>query len=127
MNHDLLDDIELAVRNARPRIDLDTYIRTLRIIDNDIEARVSAARASAAHFLAFVKTFHKREFDSVYCEREWRSIASFRFDHKDVAMIVLPTRVNKRSYFKPFVSEKAGGIGLPRNIPIVPWEALVES
>jgi hypothetical protein len=74
--------------------------------------------------LAFVKIFANDEFSAIYCEREWRSTNPFRFTIDDVAMIVLPGVVENRRYFDEFVSGSSEGV--PRSIPIVPWEDLIE-
>jgi len=93
----------------------------------DIEDAVTAARQSLRAFLAFVKTFNQRQSASIYCEREWRSIKAFPFRPNDVAMIVLPTKdVSGVSHFKRFVTEGARSLRIPRSIPVVPWEDLVE-
>jgi hypothetical protein len=75
--------------------------------------------------LAFVKTFALDEFSTIYCEREWRSTTAFRFQLEDVAMIVLP-RTGDTNLFGQFVQEVVPPLGLPRSVPIVPWEDLVE-
>ncbi|HLF84543.1 MAG TPA: abortive infection system antitoxin AbiGi family protein [Blastocatellia bacterium] len=77
-------------------------------------------------FVAFVKTFQKDEFGSIYCEREWRALEAFRFAYHDVAMIVLPHGHAEDSYFKDFVNRVVPELQLPRSIPVVPWEDLVE-
>jgi len=74
--------------------------------------------------LAFVKTFGQNEFSTVYCEREWRSTREFTFELDDVAMIVLPKQGADPSFFDKFVKQKT--VKVPRSIPIVPWEDLVE-
>ncbi|MFO8072830.1 MAG: abortive infection system antitoxin AbiGi family protein [Polyangia bacterium] len=74
--------------------------------------------------LPFLKTFAVDEFDTIYCEREWRSVSPFRFDADDVAMVVLP-RGGKPDYFEDFLG-KAEDFGIHRGIPVVPWEDLIE-
>lgn len=68
----------------------------------------------------FIKTFTNEEFDSIYCEREWRNDKDFIFDIDDVAMIVIP-RTDK--YLEKFIAEFQH---LPRTIPIIAWEDLIE-
>lgn len=92
-----------------------------------IDFAIEDSRESFQKFLAFVKTFDTDEFSTVYCEREWRSVSSLRFAYGDVAMIVLPKKVEKQSFFKKFVSETSKRLKLPRSIPMVPWEDIVES
>jgi len=89
-------------------------------IGEDAERAQSELRDS----LAFVKTFSQNEFSTVYCEREWRSTEEFTFELDDVAMIVLPKLGADPSFFDDFVKRKIAAV--PRSIPIVPWEDLVE-
>jgi hypothetical protein len=80
------------------------------------------ARKHAAIAASFIKTFDDTEFDSIYTEREWRSISPFKFEYADVSMVVLP-RVD--GYFERFVAESES-IGLRKTVSIVAWEDLVE-
>ena len=84
------------------------------------------AEAGLRDLLSFVKTFEPREFASVYCEREWRSTRRFVFTSDDVAMIVLPREVNRRKYFVNFVRRSLPSLDVPRDVPVIPWEDLVE-
>jgi hypothetical protein len=124
---DLIGYLESDVEDAVADIDVHHYLWALRSEADDLETAVATAKTSIAQFLAFVKTFEADEFQSVYCEREWRAVNTFSFTYDDVAMIVLPERVGTRRYFKPFVASKAKQLSLPRAIPIVPWETLLES
>ncbi|HYM62894.1 MAG TPA: abortive infection system antitoxin AbiGi family protein [Thermoanaerobaculia bacterium] len=94
---------------------------------SEIEVAAEAAHLGLERFLAFVKTFTRREFRTVYCEREWRATKSFRFKYDDIAMIVLPKIAGKERYFEPFIAAEVRRLKLPRSIPVVPWEDLVES
>lgn len=86
----------------------------------------SKAMKGFQDLLAFVKTFKEPEFDSIYCEREWRSIRPFRFRTQDIAMIVLPRNVARKNYFAAFCKISGTRLKLPRTVPILPWEDLVE-
>jgi hypothetical protein len=122
-------EIEEAVRVFAPQIDRISILLELASIKNEAEkiaTFVEAARESLLQFAAYVKTFEKDEFATVYCEREWRALKSFNFSYQDVAMIVLPRCVGKRQYFEEFVTKVLPRINLSRSIPIVPWEDLVE-
>lgn len=72
--------------------------------------------------LAYIKTFDESEFDSIYCEREWRSTNSFKFTTDDVAIIVLPKNQDGFNYYDDFLSKTK----LPRKITIAAWEDLIE-
>jgi len=71
--------------------------------------------------LAHTKTFSKVEFDSIYCEREWRSTKPFKFTDDDVAMVILP-RKTRRNYFEEYVKDTK----LLPKVPITCWEDLIE-
>ncbi len=102
---------------------LDRSLDDLKDEAQSIDDGISDAKEGFSEFLAFVKTFDKEEFSSIYCEREWRSIKPFSFTVNDLAMIVLPKGGKGTSYFGDFVNSNTK---LPKSIPIVPWEDLVE-
>jgi len=122
-------EIAVAIYDFANQIDSIDILGTLSTIENEaeeIEAFVDEARKALLQFVAYVKTFQEDEFGTVYCEREWRSLKNFKFSYDDLAMIVLPRYVGKRQYFEEFVTKVVPRIKLPRSIPIVPWEDLVE-
>jgi hypothetical protein len=92
----------------------------------DISAVAQTARSRLEQFLAFVKTFASDQFSTIYCEREWRSTKPFPFTLSDVAMVVLPKTGGDKCLFDEFVSHASVTLRLPRSIPIVPWEDLIE-
>jgi len=96
----------------------------VRIGADMIKDGVKQAMANFDEVLAFVKSFERNEFQTIYCEREWRSISAFGFSYSDVAMIVLPKQDG--DYFSRFSSEDSVTLSVPRSLPIVPWEDLVE-
>jgi hypothetical protein len=93
---------------------------------DDLDHFAEKTRESFEKFLALVKTFAPDEFGTIYCEREWRALTAFRFESKDVAMVVVPRAVGKKPYFGPFTSSLSRSSLLPRSVPVVPWEDLVE-
>jgi hypothetical protein len=107
-------------------VDLSGEISDIQSEASYLISAVEDAKHSLQDFVAFIKTFDRSEFGTIYCEREWRSTSPFSFDLSDLAMIVLPKRVSKSRYFEPFAEKVAPKIGLPRRIPIIPWEDLVE-
>jgi hypothetical protein len=111
------DDLDLDVTNDLWEIGSEV---------DSIEETLSTARESLAKFVAFVKTFDRTEFATIYCEREWRSLREFRFQVDDIAMVVLPRKVGQVEYFRPFVETVAPGLRLPRRVPAVAWDDLVE-
>jgi hypothetical protein len=117
-------DVEDVVEGIH--IGLSDYINDIQCEVESIEDAISDARKSIEDFVAFVKTFEESEFSTVYCEREWRSTNAYRFKIDDLAMIVLPNVVGGKKYYKSFVEKVARNIKLPRRIPIVPWDDLVE-
>jgi hypothetical protein len=76
--------------------------------------------------LSLVKTFTPGEFQSIYCEREWRSNKTFSFSHDDLAMIVLPRKVGGDDYYTRFNQVRRRYLKLPMSVPVVPWEDLIE-
>ncbi|WP_418872392.1 abortive infection system antitoxin AbiGi family protein [Vibrio metoecus] len=69
-----------------------------------------------------MKTFDTTEFDSIYCEREWRSTQNFKFTFDDVAMLILPSEQEGFEFYTDFLSN----FDLPRGITVARWEDLVE-
>lgn len=120
--------------------DLDGYGESLEDLKRDLIAHDATiqeesaliqtfqdqARRSFQDFLAYVKTFDKSEFGTIYCEREWRSTNAFKFSPDEVAMIVLPKETDGAEYFDPFCKERVLDLDLPRATPVVPWEDLIE-
>ena len=107
-------------------VDIGSQVYDIQSAAQNVADAVSTAEEELQKFLAFVKTFGRSEFSTIYCEREWRSTKPFSFSEDDVAMIVLPKRSARGPYFENFVSRKARRLGVPRSIPVVPWEDLVE-
>lgn len=91
-----------------------------------IEHSIQSANDGFTKLLAFTKTFTQDEFSSIYCEREWRSLKQFNFTYDDIAMLVLPKTVSKYNYYTEFIREQVKKLNLPRRIPIVPWDDLIE-
>ena len=83
------------------------------------------AKKGIENLLSFVKSFKLDEFDTIYCERECAIRPQFRFSFADVAMVVMPSNAQEIEYLSPFI-EFAKSIKLPRRIPTVAWEDLVE-
>ena len=77
--------------------------------------------------MAFIKTFNNKEFDSIYAEREWRSISNFAFKDSDVAVILLPHEIagSKRDYYNDFIRRDIKYAGLKKDKVIV-WEDVVK-
>jgi hypothetical protein len=73
--------------------------------------------------LAFIKTFSTNEFESIYCEREWRSLNPYSFQLEDIALIIAP---RKGGYFDKLCNFIEKKIRLPRNISVNAWEDLIE-
>jgi len=116
-----LTDLEGDVEN--------TISLALAEIESEVQTigdTIHSASKTLRQFLAFVKTFQEHEFGTIYCEREWRALKTFRFTYDDLAMIVVPRRVARAEYFEPFVKRVTPKLKLPRSIPIVPWEDLIE-
>lgn len=85
----------------------------LNLVYKKLEERIKES-------LCFIKVFGQNEFDSVYCEREWRSIQMYNFSYDDIAMIIVP---KEDDAYSRFISQS----NIPRRIPIIPWEDLLEN
>lgn len=107
-------------------IDVSSEIANIECEVDSLETSIYNAKQSLEDFVAFVKTFDRSEFSTIYCEREWRSTRKYNFEINDVAMIILPKAVGGTKYFKNFVEKSAPKLKIPRRIPIVPWDDLVE-
>ncbi len=108
------------------------------LITNEIDEKVDSFSVSAAlenlgdgrdqigksyaDFLAYIKTFNESEFDTIYCEREWRSTSTFKFSIEDIAIIILPKRENNFDFYSHFLEN----MHLPRGIAVAAWEDLIE-
>jgi hypothetical protein len=90
-------------------------------------AQITQVRKNLGYVLAFVKTFQRKEFATIYAEREWRSIRPFRFKSTDIAMVVVPKCIAGKRYFDRFVKDVRPRLRLPSTVPVVPWEYLVET
>ena len=87
---------------------------------------MSDAKGSLEELTAFVKSFKPKEFATIYCEREWRTTRAWDFNIDDGAMIVVPRAENGKQYYRPFVEKFLPKQDVPRRIPVVPWDDLIE-
>ena len=81
---------------------------------------------SLSMILSFVKTIEEIELQTIYSEREWRSIQPFKFNYNDVAMVILPKKISNTNYFDKFIEGDIKELQIPRKIPIVTWDDLIE-
>ncbi|MBM2886568.1 hypothetical protein JFK97_19435 [Chromobacterium phragmitis] len=105
------NDIDESIDSSSVELELDC-----------IESCKESIEASYSHQLAYIKTFDESEFDSIYCEREWRSTKPFNFSKDDIAMIILPREQEGYNFYKKFLDEAK----LPREVTVGSWEDLVE-
>jgi hypothetical protein len=121
-------EIESALSDLESDIEADISLAVSEIegAAQSIEDAVDSVSETLRQFVAFVKTFQDDEFGTIYCEREWRALKAFSFSYDDLAMVVVPHRVGKTRYFDDFVKNVVPRLKLPRSLPIVPWEDLVE-
>lgn len=120
------------ITSAAESISVDDYGEDIEIDTSDVEAAAEdlqnyayEAQQSIHNFIAFIKTFERDQFNSIYCEREWRSVTDFNFSPEDIAMIIVPNQIGKIKYFEQIISE-VKKLKISRGTPIVPWEDLVE-
>lgn len=117
---------EFIAANGRTEKQVLALIKIISQQADFLDESLRGARDSFKNFLGLVKTFSPAEFGTIYCEREWRSFTSFKFNHDDVAMVVLPRTVGKGDYFQRFCESVSRALHLPATIPIVLWEDLIE-
>jgi len=123
---DIQSDVDEVQSEHDIDVDVSSAISDIEMNIDDVETYITDAKDSFKQFLAYIKTFEESEFGTIYCEREWRSTKTYSFEFDDVAMIVLPKKVGRNKYFDYFINRDMDRIGIPRTIPVVPWEDLVE-
>lgn len=101
-------------------VDIDTFSLSNEI--SYVEDANENVGIGYSNILAFIKTFDKSEFDTIYCEREWRSLDSFKFTVEDIAIIILPRNQDGFNFYEDFINNT----NLPRSITIAAWEDLIE-
>lgn len=130
--YDAISDIEANIwsienecENLQSTLDeLDEDIDTFSLYDEIkyLEDANESATVGYSNILAFIKTFDESEFDTIYCEREWRSLDSFKFTVEDIAIIILPRNQDGFNFYEDFINNT----NLPRSITIAAWEDLIE-
>jgi hypothetical protein len=96
------------------------YAEIFSLIE-DIQMSITASSSLLVDVLTYSKTFKPAsEFDTIYCEREWRATDDYNFMYPDIAMIVLPRR---GGYYKKFVEKHTE---LLQYFSVVAWEDLIE-
>lgn len=101
--------------------DLDPGEMSLEELElRSIKDLLKVSDKALSEVFAYIKTFTIKEFETIYCEREWRSTKPFKFDHADIAMIAVP---RSGGFFQRLINWLEAS-KIPRAIPIVPWEDL---
>lgn len=118
LSNDLDDVNEVLERGGLEEADFSSTEWEIDAVNDKIEE----AFDNYKEIISFVKTFDSSEFDSIYCEREWRSIECFDFTVDDIAMIVLPRNAEGENFYAQFIKET----DLPRTVSIACWEDLLE-
>ena len=114
---------KLSIENKK----LNIYKVALTYSSNIYHEKLNYVDKVLKYFLSFIKAIKDKDddFEKTYCEREWRSTEIFNFQYADVAMIVLPKSFFSDKYDYR-ITEFSNELNLPRSIPIIPWEDLVE-
>lgn len=120
---DLTDLRSMMISESEPYAESLSIRSELKALEADLEE----VRDSIRDVFAFTKTFEHREFQTIYSEREWRSVRPYRFAYSDVAMLVVPKREGRTRYYSHFLDVARTKINVPQAIPVVAWEDLVES
>lgn len=100
-------------------IDIDTSNVSSEI--DFLSENASTALGNLKDAMAFVKTFNANEFDTIYSEREWRSVNEYCFDWNHIEYIILP-RGGRNSYMTKFKRKDLIKLKVPNSIKILSWE-----
>lgn len=119
-----IESLQDKIDNALEENDIDDYIDISSVVSelDWIESAHNILNESFINFLAYIKTFDSTEFDSIYCEREWRSTINYSFSLNDIAIIVLPREQEGEQFYERFLTE----VDLPKTVTIACWEDLIE-
>lgn len=115
----LLLDIDAPVDNVEDEIEYDDTDILQEF--NEVDKLFAKGLSELRHLMSYVKTFEDSEFNTIYAEREWRSLKAFSFRWSDVDSIVLPL---KGGYFDKFESKYRNKFGIPKRVKIMTWEGL---
>ncbi len=117
---------------ASGQIPLEGHKAFLQIMTSDAQEEsatvaksVNRALDNIRGIIALFKSFDQSEFETIYCEREWRCDKSMHFTYDAIAMVILPRILENTDYYSKFLSEV--GPELPQTIPIIPWEDITEN
>lgn len=119
-----IDSIQEEIDKIIESNNLDDSVDTF-MVTSELEWINSAheiINESFQNFLAYIKTFDTTEFDSIYCEREWRNTKNYSFTAEDIAIIVLPKEQDGERFYERFLNE----VKLPKTVTIACWEDLIE-
>lgn len=97
--------------------DIDTS--SLSYVADEVSNIMQEALGDLENSLAFIKTFDKSEFDTIYSEREWRSVSSYNFKMSDISALILPAHMG---YYKKFSENFLKKLNLPNSIKLYQWE-----
>ncbi len=111
--------IESGMDRAGPEIDFDET--DIEQAFTDVDDLFSNGLTELKHLMSYVKTFSDSEFNTIYAEREWRSLSQFRFTWADIDSIVLP---KKGGYAHRFDAWKRGALKFPKQIKVKIWEEM---
>lgn len=90
------------------------------LIDS-IKTNVEICTSLFVDILTYSKSFEPtKEFETIYCEREWRATDDFHFTHDDIAMVLLPRR---GGFYNRFLEKSTD---FERKFSVVAWEDLIE-
>lgn len=88
---------------------------------NDVDMLITRGLIELKHLLSYVKTFSQPEFETIYAEREWRSLKAFNFKWSDIDSIILPKKGNFPAIFEKKFRKS---LGIPNRIKIKFFEEL---
>lgn len=117
---DMIEGVQSDIYSIFEENEIDDHIDVSEAMEAASEASGLAQEAleELEQAMAFIKTFNRNEFDSIYSEREWRSVKNYKFKYSDIEKLILPRKGN---YYTKFISEKLNSLNIPKRIEVIEW------
>ncbi|MBN2410245.1 hypothetical protein JXQ31_01050, partial [candidate division KSB1 bacterium] len=90
-----INNFKIECDNIKSQLEELINLNEQKIIDNLVRSnnsnlkKIKKLLIGFQRIMSFFKTFSENEFDTIYCEREWRSLYPLKFNYQDIAMIIL--------------------------------------
>lgn len=123
MKDEIESEIQSIAENSETEFEFDINIDTsgIEYAVDEFKFEVDSALKQLEDSLAIIKTYHPKDFEDIYAEREWRSTNTFKFTMDDVAIILLPSSLDS-NYFSKFTNTDLKSLKIPRSVSVLRWE-----